>query len=158
MNKQVEPASTDSQRLLQQIAEAAEAVKRLADHFDGQAPRDRRGFDGARGFDEEQLDIELEFRALRNGLGNFGRRGNSDIVLMRSPRHKGDRLVFADRSLPGATDRIVVRYPGGERTTFRPDQLEHGQELEVGTEAVSAVQLLDRHGTVIRLGIPYRDH
>ncbi|MEU7603495.1 hypothetical protein [Streptomyces sp. NPDC041003] len=172
--------SLEDRGWLQQIAEAAAAVKRLADHFDDQGVRERH--QSGPGFDEGQLRVELEFRAMRNALGNFGRRGQSDVALLRSPHLLDGRLLLERSSLPKETDSILVFYRTQESRRFnlrdghhrgdrddeqpdfeyfRPESEEGRVEylvLNVGDcDVVTGVQVDDAYGNPLRLGLPHRE-
>ncbi|MEU5727025.1 hypothetical protein [Micromonospora sp. NPDC047738] len=63
-----------------------------------------------------QAGIELRFRALRNALGNMGRRGETDLALRQVELHPDDtpRLVFVD-GLPFGTEHITLFLADGKQ-------------------------------------------
>jgi hypothetical protein len=99
----------------------------------------------------DQLQVELRFRAVRNGLGSFGRHGERDVALLPAPKLDGGTLRFAP--LPPDAGTVILFRADGERL---------GQIHVEGGEApviqdvpdVAWVQVDDAHGNPIRLGFP----
>lgn len=105
---------------------------------------------------EDQLDLEIRFRALRNALGNFGRRGTSDVALLRSPSLRDGQLTFATGTLP-KTGSIVVLKRDGTSDTYGMDKLTGGSPPTLPVKAdVVGVRIDDEAGNPVKFGVPHR--
>ncbi|HET7399944.1 MAG TPA: hypothetical protein VFJ94_15625 [Intrasporangium sp.] len=123
---------------------------------------------GAMGFGRQQQDLQpeqqhliLQFRALRNGLGNYGRHGESpDRALIPSPEirpsggpYTAYTMTFVD-VLPRTTARILLRYADRE-VAYDVEAVDpESWELPIPDQAVDAVVLSDVRGEPLAIGIP----
>jgi hypothetical protein len=101
----------------------------------------------------DQLQLELRFRAARNGLGNFGRHGERDVALLPEPELDGGTLRFAP--LPPDARTVILFRADGER--LGQIQVEGGDAPVIReVPEVAWVQVDDAHGNPVRLGFPRR--
>ncbi|GAA3087679.1 hypothetical protein [Streptosporangium carneum] len=102
-----------------------------------------------------QREIELRFRALRNMLGNFGRRGEPDVALLPVELHTGydhDRLVFA-AGLPKGAHAVTRFYRDGTQEKTDVDSLVGCPPVLDNPGDVVAVQVTDVKGNPIAFGL-----
>jgi hypothetical protein len=110
----------------------------------------------------EQQHLILQFRALRNGLGNFGRHGETpDKAILASPeispghsRGNGYTLTFVE-PLPRGTASILLRYPRREAVYPVSDVDDEYWELPISDPEVTSVEVWDVHGEPLAVGIPH---
>jgi hypothetical protein len=81
-----------------------EQILTVLDTLAGARDAERRSLVDARGFDEDQLAIETDFRALLAGLG---RPGPNRLVLMQKPVLSTGKLQLAE-PLPAKTHRVYT--------------------------------------------------
>lgn len=109
----------------------------------------------------EQQHLILQFRALRNGLGNFGRHGETpDKAILASPEISPDSwenrytLTFVE-PLPRGTANILLRYPRREALYQVSDVDDEYWELPISDPEVTSVEVWDVHGEPLAVGIPH---
>jgi hypothetical protein len=100
----------------------------------------------------DQLQLGLRFRAVRNGLGDFGRHGGRDVaLLLPAPELDGGTLRFAP--LPQDARTVILFRADGKR--LRDRQVEGGDTPVIeGVPDVAWVQVDDAHANPLRLGFP----
>jgi hypothetical protein len=145
--------------LLEQLV-ANQTIKATADLQEGIAERlaathQRHDLEGPSGFTDEQAQLMMRFRALRNGLGNLSRLSSRDVVLMPAPLLTSDgTLVFVD---PLPTDAETARIFGPDgRQSQRFDGVGGEAGLAGVNDDTAYLQIDDRRGAPILLGVPER--
>jgi hypothetical protein len=152
--------------LLEQVV-ANQAVQAVANMDDQRAELieaemrqrqgDRPGYGGpAAGLAYSQLQLGLFFRSVRNGLGNLGRNGERDAALIPAPRLSGDGTLTFVAPLPLTAERLNL--VAGDGTVFATATDVGGEQPEISNAgAVAWVQIDDKFGNPILLGVPVRD-
>lgn len=110
-----------------------------------------------------QLRIGLQFNALSNVLGSRKRTGpERDDSLIPPPEIR--RVVMGGKTryllrfvaaLPPTAETVLVRFLDGSTGGDRVDKLENNS-LEIRSDQVQTVELLDGRDLPIALGLPYR--
>ncbi len=112
----------------------------------------------------EQQQLILQFRALRNGLGNFGRHGETpDKAILASPdispgdaRNARYTLTFVE-ALPSRAASILLRYPHPPFESFYSvgDVDNEYWEIVIADPEVASVEVWDAHGEPLAVGVPH---
>jgi hypothetical protein len=137
--------------LLEKIEKQGEAKRR--EHYDPRPGSARPG----------QLRIGLQFNALSTVLGSRKRTGpDRDHSLIAPPEIRrvamGGKTRYLLRfvsSLPPTAETVLVRFMDGSTGGDRVDKLTDNS-LEIASDQVQSVELLDGRDLPIALGIPYR--
>jgi hypothetical protein len=105
----------------------------------------------------------LQFRLIRNGLGNFGRHDDPDVVLLKlSQSHiKEDqsRLTF-DGAAPKHTARLTLKYRKPHQHYGSDDEFDvetvpfGGRPIVCDRRRIALVEAGDAYGEVLGVGIP----
>ncbi|WP_041312369.1 hypothetical protein [Mycobacterium sp. JS623] len=109
---------------------------------------------------DAQTRLVLQFRAIRNSLGNFGRHGEAQFNVFMTPPHidKGAKLLtFFEPGLPRETRSIVLRLSGGKRpTTFDVGDVDdYKWDVAITDTDVTSVEAVDAYGTPLSFGVPF---
>jgi hypothetical protein len=104
------------------------------------------------GLNPAQRRLVLEFRALRNGLGNLARHGDQTVVLMRRPQlNQFGILTFADPLPPGSANLRIFDRNG---TQLDERHVSGGTTSVENVGEAASVQIDDHQGEPILLGFP----
>lgn len=147
----------------QRARQASDAM--LLDRIDKQAgSRHREHYSQGPGSARPgQLRLGLQFHALSNVLGSRKRTGaDRDYSLIPAPEIERvddhGRLRYVMRfvaALPPMAETVLVRFLDGTTGGDRVENLVDNS-LEIDSDQVQAVELLDSHDQPIAIGIPYR--
>ncbi|MHC6591688.1 hypothetical protein [Arthrobacter sp. C152] len=147
----------------QRARQASDAM--LLDRIDKQAgSRHREHYSPAPGSARPgQLRLGLQFHALSNVLGSRKRTGaDRDYSLIPAPeiervddRGRTRYLMRFVAALPPMAETVLVRFLDGTTGGDRVENLVDNS-LEIASDQVQAVELLDSHDQPIAIGIPYR--
>jgi hypothetical protein len=108
----------------------------------------------AAGLNPAQRRLVLDFRALRNGLGNLARHGDQTVVLMRRPTlNQFGILTFADPLPPGSAKLRIFDRNG---TQLDERHVSAGTTSVEHVDEAASVQIDDPQGEPILLGFPVR--
>jgi hypothetical protein len=150
LEEQRQRQATDAM-LLEKIEKQASGKRR--EHYEPRPGNVRPG----------QLRIGLQFNALSNVLGSRKRTGpDRDDSLIPAPEIRrvdmGGRTRYLLRfvaALPPTAETVLVRFLNGSTGGDRVDKLADNS-LEISSDQVQTVELLDGRDLPIALGIPYR--
>ena len=135
----------------QAVQATADLNQEIADRF-GAALRHRQDHDRANaGLSQEQLQLVLHFRAVRNAQGNLARHADQSIVLMPPPTLDDGTLEFVE-ALPHQAETLRLFGPDGSQTGRR-DRI-GGAKTVKNVGDVASVQIDDAKGSPILLGFP----
>lgn len=107
----------------------------------------------------EQQDLVVRFRAMRNGLGNFGRHGETRDDVLRpavtvTPVAGGQlELTLGERTVRGDVDKLIIRHPDGSTSTYEASQLAGNKLTEKLDKQVVTVELVDRNSNVVGIAV-----
>jgi hypothetical protein len=134
-----------------EIAERLDAAARLRS-----ASTNAGGNGSPPGFTDEQQQLVMRFRALRNGLGNLARHADQSTVLMPSPLlDDTGRLNLVD---PLPAEAATLRAFDAVGTELDRFTARGGQQVVEGIPPQTAsVQVDDARGTALLLGFPHSE-
>lgn len=105
---------------------------------------------GSAGPQTPQRRVELRFRALRNALGNFGRRTGPDNVLIAVTQDTTKNLTFKS-TLPVNADKITAFYSDGTEGYIRLPAT--GSLTCTESKDVDAVEVAAKDGVLLAFGV-----